>query len=343
MRSEKGQRSRPTMQADQNKWETMDSRLVRTYIAGLRPFTGKSEDLMRFLSEVEEIIMTLQTLPDLEITIRFKQILAKLEEKARLVLYEKPNTWDQVRSLLIRNFADSTDVRTLITQMERIPYQGSIQRTYDAILQAQVKMCERIDFSRDPEEEKQLLRRCVKRRTFMHFRKSLPQACQGALTARNCDNISHAIQILHQEEFLNYDRYHEDHRAPNRVHHSSPNNRFEQRPSRPQQFQDKKHYPQRNSNLPNNQFSQNNYQRNQNFLTNRFRQNNFQRNPNFQNNRFPQNNFQKHSNFQNNFQRHPNFQNNFQGNQFMRNNYRNGSQQTHQPRPNQQNQKCHLP
>lgn len=224
----------------------MPSNIVRTYIAGVKPYLGKTNDLTRFLTEIDDIVPTLASLTELEITIRFKQILSKLEERARHVLYEKPTTWEQVRTLLIRNFADNTDLGTMIVNMERTPYLGSIQRTYDSLLTSQVRMLERIELSRDPEEEKILLTRSVKRRTYMHFRKSLPQACQGALTSRNCENICDAIQILHEEEFLNYNRYYEDNRINN-------NRNYDHRPQRQyNQYNQRTNNPNHRPNFQNN-------------------------------------------------------------------------------------------
>lgn len=315
--------------------DNVPSNIVRTYIAGVKPYLGKPYDLVRFLTEIDDIVPVIANLSELEILIRFKQILSKLEEKARNILHEDPTTWDQVRALLVRNFADNTDIGTLIVNMERITYQGSIQRTYDALLRAQVRMFERIELGNDPMEEKIILKRSVKRRTYMHFRKSLPQACQGALTSRNCETINDAIQILHDEEFLTYNRYHEDNRSPQ---NNDQYNRYNNN-SRPQRQQnhvtDRPNY--RNQNTGNNQF---NY-RNQDVAHNR---------PNFQNQNNPrphQNNPRPYQNnprpYQNNPRQHQNFQPNYSRQQRAPwNNQNNNSQQYRQqpsnaiPQPRQE-------
>lgn len=139
-------------------------------------------------------------------TIRFKQILGKLEGSARDILQEKPLTWEHVRNLLIRTQADPTDIGTQILHMERISYTNSPLHTYNLLRAAQTRMLDKIQLTNDPDVEKDLLRTTVKKRTFVQFRKSLPQACQGALTNRGCNSIHEAIQILQEEDFHHEDR-----------------------------------------------------------------------------------------------------------------------------------------
>lgn len=187
---------------------------VRTYIEGLRPFWGESADLLRFLTEVEQIIPALADIHVVELQIRFRQILSKIMGEARVILDEKPTEWLTVRTLLIQNFSDRTDLGTQLSRMEQIPYLGSIYKTYLAIARAQTRMLDKIELSSDTPAEKTLMIGCVTRKSYQQFRKCLPQACQGALTSRQCSTIITAIQILHDEDFLTYDRYYEDRRQP---------------------------------------------------------------------------------------------------------------------------------
>lgn len=297
------------------------SSIVRTYIAGIRPYHGECEDLVRFLSEVDDIVPTLAILSDLEIMIRFKQILSKLEGKAYSILIEKPQTWDEAKTLLIRAFSDNTDLGTMIIQMERIFYQGSIQATYEKILAAQIRIIHKIELSNDPMEEKILFIRTCKRRAFMQLRKILPQAAQGALTSRGCDSISEAIQILHQEEFLNYNSFYSDRKIPqyndNRNNRNFQNKNFQNdsrnfRNNSQQSSPNNSNSNQKNSNMNQHNSNRNNPNRNSNFerSNNNNNKRNFQNNNNFNRrndnrNQFNRNNFHnQNSHRQNNFQRH---------------------------------------
>lgn len=202
----------------------MKSNLVKSFISDLNPYSGEYNDLSRFLTDVEDIIEPLSELDPLETLIRFRQITQKLRGKARRILQERPETWEAVKRLLIRECADQMDIGTQILAMERVTYQGSIYRTYEKIMDWQTRMLDKIDLSQDPHGERQILRDSVRRRCYMHLRKSLPQACQGALTSRLCTNISDAITILHEEDFLNYDRFYQDRKAPVRQFHPNPMN-----------------------------------------------------------------------------------------------------------------------
>lgn len=200
--------------------QAMKSNLVKSFISDLAPFIGEYDDLSRFLSDVEDIIPPLTELEPLETQIRFKQITQKLKGKARRILQEKPETWEQMRNLLIRECSDRMDIGSQIVAMERVGYLGSIYKTYEKLLYWQTRMLDKIELSSDPAAEKALLKSSVRRRCYMQLRKSLPQACQGALTSRQCSSLIDAIKILHDEDFLTYDRYYEDRRNPNRQVHS---------------------------------------------------------------------------------------------------------------------------
>ena len=256
------------------------SNIVRSYIEGIRPFYGESKDLLRFIKEVDDIIPTLATRDEIEVQIRFKQILSKIMGKARCVLYNTTETWGVVRSALIRTFADHVDIGTLFIRLEQITYQGSIMKTHDTIASHQIRLLEKIELSNDPPEEKRILVSSVKRRAFIQFRKCLPQACQGALTSRNCTTLSEAIQILQQEEFLNYDRYYEDRQFP-----SQQRNQFNRRTTHNHNHSrgNQNNYNQHANN--NNQQVSRNYNQRGNYNTNRQEQpQHFQRNNNYRNN-----------------------------------------------------------
>lgn len=212
----------------------MRSNLVKSFISDLTPYLGEYDDLSRFLSDVEDIIPPLTELDPLETLIRFKQITQKLKGKARRVMQEKPSTWEEVRNLLIRECADRMDIGSQIVAMERVGYMGTIYRTYEKLLYWQTRMLDKIDLGTDPPEEKILLKNSVRRRCYMQLRKTLPQACQGALTSRQCQSLVDAIQILHDEDFLTYDRYHEDRRIPNR-HNNHPQKRDFNKPPNEEQ------------------------------------------------------------------------------------------------------------
>lgn len=268
------------------------STIVRTYIAGIRPFIGEFSDLVRFLTEIEDITPTLSTLSELEIHIRFKQILSKLEGPARDILQENPERWDQVRNLLIRTYSDPLDLGTQILQMERINFTHSILQTYQLLRTAQTRMVDKITLSHDTIEEKELMKSTVKRKTYLQFRKSLPQACQGALTNRGCTTLLDAIQVLQEEDFIHYNRYHDDRRiprlmnpqhhrqspninssSPRNITHHSPNNHAQ--PNRPYLPPNDRHHnqPRQNDRRHHNQ----NYNRNNNFPNNM--QNRYPRQP----------------------------------------------------------------
>lgn len=237
-------------QAQQHAQRVMKSNLVKSFISDLTPYLGEYDDLSRFLSDVEDIIPPLTELDPLETLVRFKQITQKLKGKARRVMQEKPTTWDQVRSLLIRDCADRMDIGSQIVAMERVGYMGTIYRTYEKLLYWQTRMLDKIELGTDPPAEKTLLANSVRRRCYMQLRKSLPQACQGALTSRLCETLGEAIQILHDEDFLTYDRYHEDRRYPNR-----PTN-----PTRKPTFPNPTHNNQRQIRPSDNQRNQNQHQ-----------------------------------------------------------------------------------
>lgn len=208
---------------ENNANNAMRSNLVKSFISDLTPYLGEYDDLSRFLSDVEDIIPPLTELDPLETLIRFKQITQKLRGKARRILQEKPITWDQVRTLLIRECADRLDIGSQIVAMERVTYMGTIYKTYEKLLYWQTRMLDKIELGTDPAEEKTILINSVRRRCYLQLRKSLPQACQGALTSRNCQSLTEAIAILHDEDFLTYDRYHED----RRVNYSRPTNQIQ--------------------------------------------------------------------------------------------------------------------
>lgn len=257
--------------------DNQPSSIVRTYIAGIKPFSGEYADLVRFLTEIEDITPTLATLSELEIHIRFKQILGKLEGPAREVLQDNPQSWEQVRNLLVRSFSDHLDLGTQIVRMERIHYTNSIIHTHNLLRTSQTRMLDKITLSSDSDAEKTMLKEMVKRRTFLQFRKSIPQACQGALTNRGCASLLEAIQILQEEDFLNYDKYHEDRRIPyqhvNRSPHSSnhPPNQNHYQPN---------HNTQRNRNQMNRHNNQNNFPRSNNYNRNSNNNQNRYNNPN---------------------------------------------------------------
>lgn len=210
--------------------QAMKSNLVKSFISDLAPFIGEYDDLSRFLSDVEDIIPPLTELEPLETQIRFKQITQKLKGKARRILQEKPATWEEMRNLLIRECADRMDIGSQIVAMERVGYLGSIYKTYEKLLYWQTRMLDKIELGSDPVAEKTLLKNSVRRRCYMQLRKSLPQACQGALTSRQCSSLIDAIRILHDEDFLTYDRYHEDRRTPIRQVHSYQKPNFQRLP-----------------------------------------------------------------------------------------------------------------
>lgn len=110
-----------------------------------------------------------------------------------------------------------------------------------------------------------MLRDMVKRRTYLHFRKSLPQVCQGALTNHGCHTLLDAIQALQEEDLLNDSRYEErrNSRLINTNRQFIPHN-----PSHPNNYRQSNNYPNNyhnNNTRPNNQpFPQNNVPRQQN-------------------------------------------------------------------------------
>lgn len=265
----------------------MQSNLVKSFISDLTPYLGEYDDLSRFLADVEDIIPPLTELDPLETLIRFKQITQKLRGKARRILQEKPETWEEVRSLLIRECADRMDIGSQIVAMERVGYAGTIYKTYERLLYWQIRMIDKIELGTDPAEEKTLLINSVRRRCYLQLRKSLPQACQGALTSRNCQSLTDAIKILHEEDFLTYDRYHEDRRAPHRSqnHLQQNDRRHEDRRAvpRPQNQNQQKTFPNNQSNRYNNSNTRQNQNQNSNYRQNYGTQN--QRQQPRQNNR----------------------------------------------------------
>lgn len=59
--------------------------IVRTYLDAVRPFYGETNDLLRFINAIEKVIPTMMQLEELEKTLRFEQIICKLEKRAQCI------------------------------------------------------------------------------------------------------------------------------------------------------------------------------------------------------------------------------------------------------------------
>lgn len=98
--------------------QLMNDNRLKSNLSDLSPFYGEYEDLTRFLTEVEDIITPLEELELLERLIRFKQITQKIRGKAKRILQKKPVTWEQVKTLLIRDCSDRLELGEQIIRME---------------------------------------------------------------------------------------------------------------------------------------------------------------------------------------------------------------------------------
>lgn len=188
---------------------------IRRYIDRLKPYTGDKKGLAPFIRSIEKITPLIGNLDFLDSALRFEQILGKLEGEATSILSEHPETWPQVRALLIRSFVEKRDVGDLLIELERIKFEVSIDQTFKLIQSALTNILDKVELSPvDPLREERI--KSIKHRAFIHFRNILPEACISAIAGRsNICNIYQAIELLDEHKLM--------HLTHNRAHFL-PNN-----------------------------------------------------------------------------------------------------------------------
>lgn len=175
--------------------------LCRTHLEGIKPFSGKKTELAQFIKSVEKILPEVYKLEPLEASLRFDQIQNKLTGAAHNVLSEEPETWEDLRKLLIRAFGEKRNLGTLRLDLQQIQFQGTIESTFQAIQAAMKVMIDKISL-RPEDPTKSQDKETVKHDAYMHFRNIIPQACIAALTARLCNDMYTAMEILDKEQLL---------------------------------------------------------------------------------------------------------------------------------------------
>lgn len=307
---------------------------VRTYLETVKPYSGEKEDLVRFISAIEKIVPVMGKLDELETMLRFEQVLGKIVGEAKKILTEKPESWEDVRKLLIRSFSEKRDIGTLLLQLEQIQYQGSIQSTFSAIQRAMNMMLDKIELSpADPLKEER--RGTVKQNSFRHFERLLSEPCRAALAGKDCHDIYTAMETLDQRGYLRDD-------------HIANHSNFRSSGSRPQfknNYTNRQGSFDRFGNLPNN-YKQvdNRYDNRYDYYNNQGTSNYFARNtPQHFNNNPASNPRRPFDNDLGNTRQHPsrnnfhhNSQNQFSHNNTNNNNFGSNSGNSRQPlsRPN---------
>lgn len=199
------------------------SNRVIAYLDTTAAFTGDSTDLLRFITAIEHITPTLVELPDLDATLRFQQILTKLQGKAKLIANKQLTSWSEVKVELVRSFTDPRSLGELQDQIEKLHFANNIQSTYNAVSKALTRVMDKISLGTENDAIKEERKRYAGERAYRHFRSIIPESCKASLNGHKCNDVDEAIRILAAEGLLN-ERFNQ-YQPPPTQHNSGKNNR----------------------------------------------------------------------------------------------------------------------
>ena len=106
---------------------------VRSFLSTVPAFRGDSTELVRFIQSIDTVSEEISKLPRLDATLKFEQIKNLLQGQAKCILRENPSTWEEIKVLLIRSFSDPESLGFLQDKVEKINFQGSIQKTFSSV------------------------------------------------------------------------------------------------------------------------------------------------------------------------------------------------------------------
>ena len=132
----------------------------------------------------------------------FEQIKIKLVGNTKCILREYPQSWKELKSLLIRSYSDQDSLGSLQDQLEQIKFDKNILSTFQSIQQSLAKILDKIHLSGEEDIMKIDRTRHAKERAYRHFRSIIPESCKACLNGNRCQDIYSAIDILTQEGLL---------------------------------------------------------------------------------------------------------------------------------------------
>lgn len=235
------------------------------YLKCIPQFDGNPNDLNQFLSVCDSLIINFydRVNPNNFHNVYLLQsIISKLVGSARTVVnIQNVDTWDQLKSVLRRNFADQRDETCLnrdLVVMRQMPNEKA-QNFYDRILNILNLLCSYVEIHENIQASRDLKKKLYNDLALKTFLCGLKEPLGTTIRCMRPENLAVALQFVTEEENTHY------------FQNSTNKNQFKPNNSTNRSFQ---------QNVPNRNFNNPQYaSQNRNFFSNQ----NFNRN----NNQFP--------------------------------------------------------
>lgn len=259
------------------------------YIEKLQPYDGRPEDLNRFIQYIDNINPLMIQYDTQSQQIMMNMIKSKFTGAAQRILEIHPdvNAWNDLKNLLMTNFANRKNISQLYEQLRNTIFKGNIINFYNDIQSNLSALNQKCKLEKDTRNISENINEALR-----IFQVNICEPYKCILAAQKPSTLEGALQILSNSGYLNENTntqffYKKSNEKYNNHHQNiRPNRNFNQ----PHFQQSKPHYNNAFPHRSNNHFPQNNNH----------------------NNAFPprfNNNFSQNNNYRPNFNRTPQFNN----------------------------------
>lgn len=271
-----------------NEEQSRNSKICFNAVERVVPFYGDGKRLMDFVTTIDGLTPSLNTLSEAEKAIILCNIKSKLEGKAfDTVLAQTGNAtnWTDIKKCLIQNFGEHTSINVLEERLRAVKFTSNVKNLFEECIKIQSRILNAYLLQGTLTQENTIR---IKTLVLQTFRTNLPEPVKSIIYARNPEDIRSAFQIIQSADFTYFKGYNPMRRQinyqPNRNYSNNQysaqqyNNWPQNEPIRPNTNYNNQHTTNRqNRDRPNNQ-SQNNFRpNNQNNRPNNQHNNNRQR------------------------------------------------------------------
>lgn len=180
------------------------------YLKCIPDFDGRTDELPRFLSTCQQIMDTFYDAANPQAflnTFIVNSIINKLRGNARIVAnIQKTNTWDELKRLLIRNFADQRNEQCLsrdLHNLRQAPNEPT-NKFYDRVLHLLNILSSHIEANEAVEATKLVKKTLYSKQALTSFLCGLREPLGSTIRTMRPDNLAVAMQYVQECENISY-------------------------------------------------------------------------------------------------------------------------------------------
>lgn len=197
-------------QSNQNTNLINMSQFKTEYLNCVPQFNGDPNELNRYLSICESLIANFykhENPNDFQNTYLLNSLISKLTGNAKVIVnIQNVSTWDELKTTLLRNFADQRDESCLnrdLVLMRQLPNENP-QQFYDRVLEILNLICSYINAHEITDVSKNLKRDLYNNLALRTFLSGLKEPLSTTIRCMKPQTLSEALQLVIQEDNVHY-------------------------------------------------------------------------------------------------------------------------------------------